>query len=151
MRRDSLQRLPFASPSGSSNVHVKTAALILVCSCLTGCVFVPVPHREWDAPRLSGRVLATDTRTPVTNALVTRIPWGGKTDTTHTDSLGVFRMPSQRGIHWWNLDRGVSGTLTIEHERFESGRTNYAKSIGERYANAEPEISVGDIPLKRKP
>ncbi len=135
-----------------AQVTLMKRSLILgfLAASLAGCVDFPLPHQEWDAPKISGRVVGSDDRLPVGNAMVTRLPsfHCGRQDSTRTDSAGIFVLPSQRSVHWFHLDRGLAGTLTIAHPDFTTATTNYG-GVGmfERLEKSAPGISLGDIIL----
>ena len=91
-----------------------TPLLLLLCPTLTGCLFIPTPHKEWVSPPASGRVMAADSRTPIAGAVVTRYEPAVVHHETHTDSDGRFAVPGVRELRWFHLDRAAFGKFRVE-------------------------------------
>ena len=122
---------------------------------LSGCV-VPVPHRRVHAFGVTGRLLDSQSRSPVKAARVEAVE--DRTNVALSDARGSFVLPSVYGWHgayfigpimlslFPALDMpSMSRTISISANGYRSVTIPFASRSTEN-----PNIRAGDILLKRK-
>jgi hypothetical protein len=150
-----------------TNIHLAGARLmvqLLLASALTGCQSGNLSH--YISPRVTGRVVAADTRQPLPDATVRRVvpyqtdgentaPKGGqllmRPSGVRTDADGRFVLDSQRDIAvfrhpgWWSV------TISFTADGYRYFQTNYTSAnVTSVSPEGEPLVNTGDILLKPK-
>ena len=163
-------RLPFPATRRSlapahKNVRPTTAAgplgLLLAAVALAGCQSVLVS--SYISPRVTGRVLAADTRQPIANVKVKRYNpnanlnyddparGGRKMESipgTRTDAAGRFVLDAERDLTLLQQQVWFSVTVSFEHEGYQTLRTNItAAHITTNAPDGAPVVNAGDILL----
>lgn len=134
-----------------------------------GCSSLKGPHVEYDAPRVTGRVVDGETGQPIHRAAVRRWsqppvkssaqPEKGATQlrskpVTYTDEAGRFIVPAKQSAYLLLGHGGAafSAALLIQHPNYTSLVTNLTGAkwpAGEK--KGPPEIEAGDLRLVPEP
>lgn len=163
----------------TKNQTVKPACLFLnmcIVIALSGCV-VPVPFRSYRTPELSGRVIDSASKAPLSGAVLSfvmddeRTPLGKPQATT--DATGHFHLAPTFNFHAGGVFMGghggssmwpegeKSGDLRVEHSGYSakiidlraafaaSGLANPDKPMGDHLSTYRGLLPLGDIPLKK--
>jgi len=141
----------------------RVSALCLAVLALVGCQSRPLS--PFVSPRVTGRVLAADTRQPVADVKVisggqtedvnrTVPPRGGKllmaTPAVRTDRDGRFILDSQRVLTPFSVSGWFSVQLLFERAGYESFQTNYSYlNLSTNTWNGVPVLDAGNILLQR--
>jgi len=137
-------------------------ALLLLAVVLAGCQ--SAQFSSYISPRVTGRVLAADTRQPLANVKIRRVvpdqdagmdtqPKGGQTmersGAVWTDRAGKFALDSERDITLLGRANWYSVTLSFERAGYERFQTNYTSANVSGHSSAgEPLVNAGDILLR---
>ena len=144
-------------------MNPRTALLLLVI-VLTGCQ--SIGFSWYSSPRVTGQVLAADTRQPLSEAVVKRVvacPTAG-TDTppkggtlqllpagVRTDDAGRFVLDAVQVVAVFRHGGWHSVTVAFECAGYEGFQTNYTSAqFKERSYDGVPLVNAGDILLKPK-
>ena len=139
-------------------------ALLLFAVALAGCQSGKFSH--YISPRVTGRVLAADTRQPLPDATVRRVvpyptdgedtaPKGGqllmRSSGVRTDADGRFVLDGERDIALFHHPAWWSVTLSFTADGYRFYQTNYTSAnITGHSPDGEPLVNAGDILLKPK-
>ncbi|MGO9588120.1 MAG: hypothetical protein ACLP2Y_18235 [Limisphaerales bacterium] len=156
-------RKPAVQLKGQETVNWQLA-LLLFAVALAGCQSGKLTH--YISPRVTGRVLAADTRQPLPDATVRRVvpmmaagedtqPKGGqllmRPAGVRTDADGRFVLEGERDIAvfrhpaWWSV------TLSFTADGYRVFQTNYTSAnVSGHSPEGEPLLNTGDILLKLK-
>ena len=96
------------------------------CLLLTGCLVMPIPHKEWLAPPASGRVVDGQTGRPVSGAQVLRVEPSVASAQTRTDSNGRFELEGVKKVRWFYADRLARARYSFAAAGYEPCGTNKA-------------------------
>ena len=134
--------------------------LLLVALALTGCKSVST----YISPRVTGRVLAADTRQPIAQVTVKRVSptadqnygdpakGGRKMESAggvRTDQQGRFILDAERDLTLFQQQVWFSVTVSFQREGYLTLRTNFtAASATTNAPNGAPVINAGDILLR---
>ncbi len=137
-------------------------ALLLLTVVLAGCSSIGFSY--YSSPRVTGRVLAADTRKPLPDAIVKRVvsyptdgedtpPKGGqlliRSDGVRTDTDGRFRVEAVKVVTLFRQGGWHSVTVSFECNGYESFQTNFnSADFKERSPDGAPLVRTGDILLK---
>lgn len=140
-------------------------ALLLFTMALAGCQSGKLSY--YVSPRVTGRVLAADTRQPLSDATVRRVsshptdggdtaPKGGqllmRPPGVRTDADGRFILEGERIVALFHRGGWHSVTVSFERSGCESFQTNFTSaSFTERSSDGVPLVNAGDILLNPKP
>ena len=135
--------------------------LLLVAVALAGCQSVMVS--SYISPRVTGRVLAADTRQPIADVKVKRVNpnanlnyddpgrGGRKMESipgTRTDAQGRFVLDAERDLTLLQQQVWFSVTVSFQHEGYQTLRTNFtAAHITTNAPDGAPVLNAGDILL----
>lgn len=139
-------------------------ALLLLTVALAGCSSIGFSY--YSSPRVTGRVLAADTRQPLPEATVKRVvayPTAGEAtapkgsqllmrlEGERTDADGRFVIEAVKVVTLFRRGGWHSVTVAFERTGYESFQTNYSVAdFQERSSEGVPLVVVGDILLKPK-
>jgi hypothetical protein len=139
-------------------------ALLLLAVALAGCSSIGFSY--YSSPRVTGRVLAADTRQPLADATVKPVgsypaagestpPKGGqllmRSDGVRTDAGGRFALEAVRVVTLFRRGGWHTVTVAIERYGYESFQTNFSSaSFKERSPEGVPLVNAGDILLTPK-
>ena len=139
-------------------------ALLLFAVALAGCESGKFSH--YISPRVTGRVLAADTRQPLPDATVRRVtphptdgedtaPKGGqlmmRSSGVRTDANGWFVMDSERDVALFRWSSWWSVTLSFTADGYRFFQTNYTVANQSGHSpEGEPLVNTGDILLQPK-
>ena len=139
-------------------------ALLLLAVALAGCS--SIGFSCYSSPRVTGQVLAADTRQPLPDATVKRVvayptdgedtaPKGGqllmRSDGVRTDADGRFTLDAVRVVTLFRRGGWHSVPVAFERAGYESFQTNYASAdFKQRSPEGVPLVDAGDILLKPK-
>ena len=150
------------------NKHHQTARytgfllFILVALILTGCKSSTLA--PYVSPKVTGRVIDTQTRQPIKDVKVRRlIPdqepnvlndvKGGqvlaKAPAVRTAADGTFDLASERSLAPFQRGGWYSVSLAFEHPGYFRYVTNYTLRHAVRTPKGEPLVNAGDIPLQK--
>jgi len=120
----------------------------------------------YTSPRVTGRVLAADTRLPLANATVRRVaptmtagedtpPKGAQLliqpDGVRTDADGRFALEAERAVAWFHHAGWYSVTVSFNCAGYENLQTNFtAADFKGRTPEGAPWVNAGDILLQPK-
>ena len=137
----------------------KFIAFVLLALVLAGCAswrFGP-----YVSPQVTGRVLAADTREPVTGVTVSRgrgeqpLEWPPKgaellmrKAPTRTDRDGRFELASEQILALISWGGWSTVRLTFQCAGYERFRTNYSARAPSFSQAGEPLVNVGDVVIK---
>jgi len=129
---------------------------------LSGCQ--STSFSSYLSPRVTGRVLAADTRQPLADVKIRRVnpsayqdfddpaKGGQKLDATRaacTDSQGRFVVDAERDLTLLSQQTWVSVTLAFQHEGYLTLQTNYTlANVTTNAADGAPVVNAGDILLR---
>ena len=141
----------------------RSFALCLVALAFAGCKSMPLS--PFVSPRVTGRVLAADTRQPLADVVIksgaqakgypsTMPPKGGELlmakAPARTDGEGRFTLETERvltpfrGMNWFSVQ------FLFERAGYERFRTNYSRlNISTNSPAGEPLLNTGDIRLEK--
>jgi len=144
-------------------MNPRTALLLLVI-VLTGCQ--SIGFSWYSSPRVTGQVLAADTRQPLPEATVKRVvpcpttgtdtaPKGGMLQMLpageRADANGRFVLDAEKIVTVFRRGGWHSVTVAFECAGYESFQTNYTSNqFKERSYEGVPLVNAGDILLKPK-
>lgn len=150
-----------APPSGEEraprSVGVGWAVCLLVVATI-GCKSVST----YISPRVTGRVLAADTRQPIPNVDVRRVNnsanqnyddptrGGQRMDArsgTRTDQQGAFVLDAQKDLTLLQQQVWYTVTVAFQREGYVTLRTNFTVLQGTNAPNGVPVVNAGDILL----
>ena len=137
-------------------------AMVSLIALHCGCHSFHV--QDYVSPRVTGRVLDAETRSPVPNVTVQKVtgdqsaqsgfpPKGGEqmlaSGQVHTDKDGLFEMAAEKDV--LTFSGGVYLVrLQFQHSNYETLRTNYSgKHITDAGPKSPPELNAGEILMKR--
>jgi hypothetical protein len=156
-------RKPAPRTNGQGTVN-RQLALLLVAVALAGCESGKFSH--YISPRVTGRVLAADTRQPLADVRVRRVapmltagedtPAKGaqllmQPSARRTDADGRFVMDSERDIALFRHPAWWSVTLSFTADGYRFFQTNYTvANLSGHSPEGEPLVNAGDILLKPK-
>jgi hypothetical protein len=136
--------------------------LLLAAIALTGCKSVSVS--TYISPRVTGRVVAADTRQPIANVKVKRVnpttgqhyddpaKGGQKMESAggvRTDQQGRFILESERDLTLFQQQVWFSVTVSFQRDGYLTLRTNFtAASATTNASDGAPVINAGDILLR---
>ena len=136
--------------------------LLLLAAAVAGCRSLRLG--PYTSPRVTGRVLAADTRQPLAGVQVTRDggermhgvgepPKGGELllqqQAVETDGGGQFAFPSERALTVFRPAGWDSVLLAFQRTGYERFRTNYSiVTAGTNSPTGEPLLEAGDILLR---
>ena len=137
-------------------------ALLLFAVTLAGCSSIGFSY--YSSPRVTGQVLAAESRQPLPDAIVRRVvsyptdgedtaPKGGqllmRSDGVRTDADGRFALEAVKVVTLFRRGSWHSVTVSFERNGYESFETNYsAGNFKERSPEGVPLVNAGDILLK---
>jgi hypothetical protein len=150
------------SSHGSSTAvwGAAVASLLLVIPGLLGCKSVLVS--TYISPRVTGRVLAADTRQPISKVEVKRVSapanqnyddpakGGRRMDAlsgTRTDSQGAFVLDAEKDLTLLRQQVWYSVTVAFQREGYLTLRTNFTVTQATNAPNGTPVVNAGDILL----
>jgi hypothetical protein len=136
-------------------------ALLLFAVALAGCQSA---GSWYSSPRVTGQVLAADTRQPLPNATVRRVvpyptdgegtpPKGSmlqmRPSGMRVDADGRFVVEATRVVTFFRRGGWHSVTVAVECSGYESFQTNYSAAVfKERSPEGVPLVNAGDILLQ---
>lgn len=139
----------------------KQVVFLLLAVALAGCKSGGFSH--YSSPRVSGRVLAADTRQPLANVRIQRVvpgrsaesvvpPKGGQlmqqTPAVRTGADGRFVMDGERVLAFFSHSSWYSVTVSFEHPGYALLETNYTVANVSGYSSeGAPVVDAGDVPL----
>lgn len=139
-------------------------ALLLCAVALAGCQSGRFSH--YISPRVTGQVLAADTRQPLPDATVKRVvPVASDGESTQpkgaqmlmrsagvrTDADGRFVLEAERVVAWFRRGGWHSVTVSFERSGYESFQTNFdSASFKERSPEGVPLVKAGNVLLQPK-
>ncbi len=139
--------------------------LLVAVVALVGCKSVLVS--SYISPRVTGRVLAADTRQPIADAKVKRVnptanqnyndpARGGQrmesVASAQTDRQGRFVLDGERDLTLLQQQVWFSVTVAFQHEGYLILRTNFtASNVVSNAPDGAPVINAGDILLPPVP
>ncbi|MGA2788522.1 MAG: hypothetical protein ABSF60_13450 [Verrucomicrobiota bacterium] len=145
-------------------MNPKTALLLLFVMALAGCQ--PGKFSHYISPRVTGRVLAADTRQPLPDTTVRRVvpmmaagentqPKGGellmRPGWVRTAADGRFVLEGERDIALFRHPAWWSVTLSFTADGYTFFQTNYTSAnLSGHSPEGEPLVNAGDILLKPK-
>jgi hypothetical protein len=144
----------------SPRVRLWCLLLAPVCAALVGCM--SGGPSEYVSPRVTGRVLAADTRQPLANVTVRRVKTGQPATvgemghgaqvlesdpTVRTDRQGCFVLPSVREVALLKHHGWYAVTLSFEHARYAVSQAEYTLGHSTNTPSGEPWVQAGDILL----
>ena len=137
-------------------------ALLLVTVAVAGCQ--STSFSSYLSPRVTGRVLAADTRQPMADVKIRRVnpsanqdydepaKGGQKLDSTGaawTDSQGRFVLDAERDLSLLSQQVWVSVTVAFQHDGYQTLRTNYTfRNVTTNAPDGAPVVNAGDILLR---
>jgi hypothetical protein len=140
--------------------------LLLVAVALAGCQ--STSFSTYVSPRVTGRVLAADTRQPVADVKVRRVnpaaqanydepaKGGQRLDSVsgaQTDAQGRFVLDAERDLTLLQQQVWFSVTVAFQHEGYLTLQTNFtAANVISNAPDGAPVVNAGDIllsPLSR--
>jgi hypothetical protein len=137
-------------------------ALCLTAVVVTGCE--SLPFSPFISPRVTGRVLAADTRRPLADVTIRTgaqargygsgmPPKGGELlmarAPVRTDHDGRFELETERALTPFRGAGWFSVQLLFAHDGYESFRTNFSTlNVSTNAPNGEPLLDAGDILLR---
>ena len=146
--------------AGAQRLSAGQLWLLLAAIALMGCKSVST----YVSPRVTGRVLAADTRQPIANVKVKRVnptadqnyhdpaKGGQKMESasgTRTDQQGRFRLDAERDLTLLQQQVWFSVTVSFQHDGYLTLRTNFtAASAATNAPDGAPVINAGDILLR---
>jgi hypothetical protein len=121
----------------------------------------PTPYVS---PRVTGRVIDSQTRQPIKGVKVRRATLGqesdpqsakgaevmGKAPAIRTAADGTFLLASERSLSPFLRGGWYSVSIAFEHTEYIRYRTNYSLKHAILTPKGEPVVNAGDIPLARK-
>ena len=136
------------------------AVLLVVVLCAAGCK--TGPFGPYVSPRVSGQVLAADSRAPLPEVKVIRgridrsslnkHPKGGelliRKSPIQTGADGRFALESERVLSIFRGSGWSQVRLTFEHPGYETLRTNYSTLTATNASAGEPMLEVGPVLLQ---
>ncbi len=153
-----------ASRTGGQGTVNRQLALLLFAVALAGCQSVKFTH--YISPRVTGRVLAVDTRQPLPDATVRRVvpyptdgedtaPKGGqllmRSSGVRTDADGRFVLDGERDVALFRHPAWWSVTLSFTADGYRFYQTNYTSAnLSGHSPEGEPLVNAGDILLNPK-
>jgi hypothetical protein len=133
----------------------------LIAVALAGCKSATLS--SYVSPRVTGRVLAMDTREPVADVKVKRVtprknrdvssPARGsqsmeQTPTVWTGRDGRFALESERVLSVFRQPGWYSVAVCFEHPNYLRSETNYTTAnVSSQSSGGEPLVNAGDILL----
>ena len=136
---------------------------MLAAVTLLGCKSVMVS--SYISPRVTGRVLAADTRQPIANVQVRRvIPTAPASSTeptkggqrlepavgARTDQQGRFVLNAERDLTLLQQQVWYSVTISFQHEGYQTLQTNFTiANLATNAPDGPPVVNAGDILLHR--
>jgi len=140
----------------------RRVALVLFAMALAGCQ--SGKYSNYVSPRVTGRVLAADTRHPLEGAAVRRVvpmasdgedtpPKGGELmmqpGAVRTDADGRFVLEANRAVTLFRHSGWQSVTVSFDCTGYETLQTNYtAAGIKTRTPEGVPWVNAGDVLLQ---
>ena len=116
------------------------------------------------SPRVTGRVLAADTRQPLAKVQVKRVnPMAGPSESfparggqsieansgAWTDAQGKFVLDAERDLTFLRQQVWYSVTVSFQREGYQTLRTNFTVSnVASNAPNGMPVVNAGDILLQ---
>jgi hypothetical protein len=135
--------------------------LLLMAVALAGCKSATLS--SYVSPRVTGRVLAMDSREPVAGVKVKRVtprpnrdmaspPRGGQsmeqTPAVWTGRDGRFALDSERVLSVFRQPGWYSVAVSFEHPNYLRFETNYTTAnVSSQSSGGEPLVNAGDILL----
>jgi hypothetical protein len=171
MKREGRRDVPYATPvyarrvssrgSGTRVLCPAFASLLLLATALTGCKSVLVS--TYISPRVTGRVVAADTRQPIANVQVKRVntaasrnyddpaKGGQRLDMsgTWTDKQGTFVLDAEKDLTLIRKQVWYSVTVAFQRTGYLTLRTNFTVTQSTNTPNGTPVVEAGDILLHR--
>ena len=135
------------------------ALLVLACAAL-GCKSLSVS--PYVSPRITGRVVDSETRLPIYHVKVRRLPSqdshrsmepakGGQVVdpslSVYTDRDGRFTLDSVRALTTFRRVGWYAVSLSFEHSRYCRFATSYTLANATNSVKGEPLVNAGEIPL----
>ena len=136
--------------------------LLLAAIALTGCRSVSVS--TYISPRVTGRVLAADSRQPIANVKVKRVnpradqnydnpaKGGQKLESAggvRTDQQGRFMLDAERDLTLLQQQVWFSVTVSFQRDGYQTLRTNFTAVHATTNApDGAPVVNAGDILLR---
>ena len=136
--------------------------LLLATIALAGCKSVSVS--TYISPRVTGRVIAADTRQPIANVKVKRVnptadqnygdpaKGGQKMESAggvRTDQQGRFTLEAERDLTLFQQQVWFSVMVSFQRDGYQTLRTNFtAASATTNAPNGAPVVNAGDILLR---
>jgi hypothetical protein len=140
-------------------------ALCLAVLALAGCE--SMPFSPFISPRVTGRVLAADTRQPLADVAVesgararsyrgAMPPKGGEMlmakSPVRTDRSGRFTLDTERVLTPFRGAGWFSVRISFQHAGYERFQTNYSRlNLSTNAPDGEPLLDAGDILLHPAP
>jgi hypothetical protein len=134
----------------------------LAVAVLAGCKSASLS--SYTSPRVTGRVLAADTRQPLANVRVQRIPpaasqnsndpvkGGQQLDSSfavRTDEQGRFVLEAERALTFLKHSGWLSVTAAFQRDGYLTLRTNFTLlNVSTNAPDGTPVVNAGDIMLK---
>lgn len=136
--------------------------LLLAAVALAGCQSILVS--TYTSPRVTGRVLAADTRQPIADVQVKRVnptasqdyddpaKGGQKLESAtgvRTDRAGRFDLAAERALTLVQQQVWFSETVSFQREGYLTLRTNYTyANVATNATDGAPVVNAGDILLR---
>ena len=155
---------PAGPPYPAPMRHQKSLLGLGLAITLMGCESASLPHQEYDAPRITGRVVDGVTGQPIPDAAVRRGPLPQAKPVTYgdargknpsgavlvvTDRDGRFVLPSSKSFFLIGSGHGFSTTVNVSGPGYDSLQTNFAKiKYSTDHDRSEPLIEAGALPLQ---
>ena len=140
----------------------RPVGLLLAALAVVGCQ--SPAFSSYLSPRVTGRVLAADTRQPLAEVRIKRVnpaghqdfddaaKGGQRLDSTGgawTDSQGRFVLDAERDLTLLSQQTWVAVTLSFEHDGYLTLRTNYTlANVTTNAPDGAPVVAAGDILLR---
>jgi hypothetical protein len=147
--------------------HLACLCAGLLCLLLAAVAFAGCQSTSFSSylsPRVTGRVLAADTRQPLTEVKVRRVnpaanqnyddpTKGGQriesAGGAWTDRGGRFVLDAERDLTFLSQQTWVSVTLSFQHEGYLTFGTNYTlANVTSNAPDGAPVVNAGDILLQ---
>ncbi len=138
------------------------ACLLLAAVALAGCKSLMVS--SYLSPRVTGRVLAADTRQPIADVRVIRVNPNASQDydaparggrkmesvpAARTDAQGRFVLEAERDLTLLQQQVWFSVAVSFEREGYQTLRTNFTVSnVTSNAPDGAPIVNAGDILLR---
>lgn len=105
---------------------LKLTITIVTGILLSGCIALPIPHENWDTPKLRGNVFDAETKNPVAGVSVRLVDYPSQE--TITNENGYFELEPIKNRKIW-LVYPLVAVDAVCGTNIEFSRTGYATKI----------------------